>query len=379
MTQPDLLTRTARAQFVRDLRVAVVPWAIARVLVVASLALSRHLFDEIGRRPRPVQLGQGLFAWDAAFYRAIAEQGYDSLPREALRFFPLVPLGARGLGVVFGGHDEIALLVIANVSALLFGALLHRLALFETRDAGVARRAAWFAALLPPGAALVLGYADATALALAVGMFLALRTRRFAAAGVLGYFAALARPLGVLLVVPALIEAARDLRGAPPAEWLRRAIAVAGPPLGLATFMAWVDRTRGDAFLPFSVQKRASLRGDFVDPVTRLFRAAGDLIDGDRFGSGLHLLWALVFLALLVVVARRLPAAYTGFTAVTLLVGLSADNLDSFERYALGAFPLVLAIAMVTRHETVERIGLTLAAGGLVAYATLSFVGVSVP
>jgi hypothetical protein len=364
---------------VRDFAVASIPWVIARVLVVASLALSRHLFDEVGRGARPVQLGQGLFAWDAAYYRAIAEHGYGDLPNAALRFFPLVPLMSRALGFVFGGNEAVALIVIANVSALVFAALLHRLALVETGDALLARRAAWYAALFPAASALVLGYADATALALAVGMFLALRSRRFVTAGVLGYFAALARPLGVLLVVPALVEAARELRGQSVGAWLRRIVAIVGPPLGLLTFMAWVDDARGDAFLPFSVQKRANLRGDFVDPVSRLVDAFSDLVHGDRFGSGLHFVWAIVFLALLVVVWRRLPGSYTAFTAVTLLVALSAENLDSFERYALGAFPLLLALAIVTRRDVVERTVLTLAAGALVGYSVLAFFGVSVP
>ena len=91
-----------------------------------------------------------------------------------------------------------------------------------------------------------------------------------------------------------------------------------------------------------------SLRGDFVDPVSRLVDAAGDLFGGDQFGSGLHLVWALVFLALLVVVARRLPASYTALHRGHPARGLSAENLDSFERYAMGAFPLLLGLALVT-------------------------------
>jgi hypothetical protein len=107
--------------------------------------------------------------------------------------------------------------------------------------------------------------------------------------------------------------------------------------------------------------------------------AGRDLFDGDRFGSGLHLLWALLFIGLLVVVARRLPASYTAFTAAMLLVMLSAENLDSFERYALGAFPLIVALAMVTSRAAVESTALTLAAGGLVGYSVVVFLGVSVP
>ncbi len=369
-----------RARFVRDdLRAAFVPWAVARALVIGALLLSRHVFDEVGRGPRPVQLGQGLFAWDASWYRDIAEHGYGALPREGLRFFPLVPVAARGLGTVLLGHHGFALLLIANVSALVFGALLHRLTLVETGDASAAVRAAWYAALFPAASALVMGYADGTALALAVGVFLALRSDRWALAGALGLAAGATRPLGLLLAVPALVEAVRTRHGVTIGGWARRGFAVSGPPLGLLAYLAWVGARFDDPWLPFSVQQRASLRGDFVDPVSRLIDAARDLGGGDQLGSGLHLLWALVFLAPLVVVARRLPVSYTAFSAVTLLVGLSAENLDSFERYALGAFPLLMGLALVTSRPAVERLVLTLAAGGLVGYAVLGFFGVSVP
>lgn len=372
--------KVLRTRFVRDdLRVAIVPWVVARVLVVGALGVARHVFDEVGRGPRPIQLDQGLFAWDAAFYRDIAEHGYGALPNAALRFFPGVPIAARGLGTVLFGNDALALLLIANISALVFGALLHRLTLQETGDTGAARRAAWFAALFPAASAMVMGYADATALALAVGVFLALRTDRWVLAGVLGLVAATTRPLGVLLAVPALVAALGHRRGVTLGGGVRRVVAVVGPGIGLLVYLAWVGATRDDPWLPFSVQQRASLRGDFVDPVSRLVEAAGDLRGGDRFGSGLHLVWALGFLALLVVVARRLPASYVAFSAVTLLVSLSAENLDSLERYAMGAFPLLIGLALVTGRPAVERLALTLAAGGLVGYAVLAFTGVSVP
>jgi len=372
------MSRTARP-WVGSLRVAVVPWVLARVLVVGALVLTRRVLDVVPRGSRPVPLGQGLFAWDAAYYRVIAEHGYDAVPRAALRFFPLYPLSGRALGLVLLGHEAVALLVLANVAALGFGALLHRLALRETGDAGVARRAAWYAALFPAAAVLVLGYADALALVFAVACFLALREERFVVAGVLGLLAGCTRPLGVLLVVPAVVEVLRDRSGVDARGWLARAVAVGGPALGLVGYLAWVGATRHDPWLPFSVQQRASLRGHFVDPATRLVRAASDLAGGDRFGSGLHLVWALVFLALLVVVARRLPASYTAYAAVTLLVALSADNLDSLERYALGAFPLLIGLALVTARPQVERAVLVASGAGLVGYSVLAFAGRSVP
>jgi len=386
-----------------DVRAALLPWALARVLVVGALALSRFTFDEIGTgAERPVQLDQGLFAWDGAFYRDIAEDGYGSLPQSAYRFFPLYPLLGRVLGFVFLNHTAFALLVVANGSALLFGALLHRLALRETGDRGVARRAAWYAALFPVAMVLVMGYAEATFMLCAVGMFLALRAQRFLPAAALGMLAALSRPAGVFLAVPALVEGLRHWRAqesdgladrspgepAPAAgdqrkptkrELAARAGAVVAPGVGMGLYLAWVGWADGDAFLPLRLQSDPSRRGGFDDPITRTIEAVGDIIDGDRFGSGLHILWAAVFVALLVVLIRRMPASYSWYAGVSLLVLLSARNLDSFERYATATFPFLISLALVTKGEQVERGTIALTSAGLVGYSVLAFVGVYVP
>jgi hypothetical protein len=135
----------------------------------------------------------------------------------------------------------------------------------------------------------------------------------------------------------------------------------------------------GDAWLPLRIQNDRAHRGGFVDPFTRTFDGIGDLINGDRFGSGLHILWAALFVVLIVVLFRRLPASYGSFAAAMVVVNLSARNLDSFERYAMSAFPLVLAVALVTDRPDVERPALALSAAGLVGYSVLAFLGVYVP
>ena len=67
---------------------------------------------------------------------------------------------------------------------------------------------------------------------------------------------------------------------------------------------------------------------------------------------------------LLVVLVRRFPASYSLYGAATLLLGLSAQNLDSFERYCWSTFPFLLALAAVTDREEVERGAYVLAAAG---------------
>ena len=55
------------------------------------------------------------------------------------------------------------------------------------------------------------------------------------------------------------------------------------------------------------------------------------------------------------------------------------SNLDGFERYALSAFPLVLAGAGLTSGAASERVVLALAAAGLAIYAVLAFTNLYVP
>ena len=178
-TARSLVRRGADSTFVRrDLRAAVLPWLVARVLVLAALGIARYLVDQLDLKGL-VQPSQGLFAWDGAFYRDIAQHGYGSVPRAGLRFFPAYPVFGRVLGVVFLGHTAVGLLVVASGAALVGGALVHRLTLRETGDAEMARRATWYVAVIPAGMAYVLGYAEAMLLVCGVAMFLALRSKRW--------------------------------------------------------------------------------------------------------------------------------------------------------------------------------------------------------
>lgn len=362
-----------------SLRAAIVPWLITRVLVVGAFGAARHLVDELAVVPRPLQIGQGLLAWDAAFYADIAGGGYDAVPSAGLRFFPMVPYLGRILGLLPGLDARAGVVVVANLSALVFGVLFHRLVLVERGDHVLARRAVWIAALAPPAFVTVLGYAEASLMLLAVATFLALRSRHFALAAAAGFAAGVVRPVGVLLALPALIEAARGRRHLLPREVAARLLAVAAPGLGLLSYLLWVRARTGDLLLALRLHDDPLLRGGTVEPVGNVIEAAGDLFSGDRVGSGIHFVTALVMVGLVVVLAGRWPASYTAYAAVSIGLALTASNLDSLERYTFATFPFLLAVADVTPRPAVERAVLVTAAGGLVAATVLAFTGILVP
>ena len=347
---------------------------MARVAVGGALVFSRYLVNDLGAADPTGRPPSGLLGWDADWYVRIVRAGYEHLPWEAMRFFPLLPVTASVLRPLLGAR--VAVLLVVNAAALVAGLLLVRLAKIERGDDALAARAGWLLALLPPAFVLTMGYAEALFVCFAVATFVGLRRERFWWAAAAGVLAGLSRPLGVLLVVPAVIEAVRAGRRVPA---IQRVVAALAPAAGMGAYFAWSWLAFGDALRPVTAQQAFDRRGGFENPIGRLIEAARQLAGGTDLGSGLHLPWAVGFLVLLVVVFRRWPVSYGAFAAAILLVALSADNLDSLERYGLSAFPLVLALADVLRRRWAETAAIALCGAGLVTYATLAFLGAYVP
>ncbi|WP_208028644.1 hypothetical protein [Rhabdothermincola sediminis] len=346
----------------------------ARILVAAAYVAARVVADRFALAPPA--LGDGLLAWDGTWYRDIATVGYGGLDREALRFFPGFPLAGRFVGVLLGS-EGVALVLIANLASIVLGILVLQLMRAEGCRRAAAGRAVWLMMLFPPAFVLVWGYAEALMLVGALLAFLGLRTRRpwVAAAG--GLLAALCRPLGILLAIPAAVEVARTWRGSRGRDRAGGLAAIAGPLAGAALYAGWVWVRDGDPLLPFTVQEE--LRGRAVNPITRMWDGLVDLVGPERFGQGLHLPFAALFVVLLVLAFRRWPVSYGLYAAAVLALALGAENLNSLERYGLNAFPLVLTLALYTADERAERPVLALCAAGFVSLATLAWLAAYVP
>jgi hypothetical protein len=365
---------------------ALLPFALARVVVLGALGLAHFVVD----RTHPATAGvaarvhEGLLGWDAGFYETIARVGYHPLGTQALRFFPAVPALTHALAWLPGLSDGAALVLLSNVAAFVATVLLFALVRRETGDALVARRAVWFLSLSPAAYVLVMGYAESTLLCLSIGCFLALRPAgpvarpNFALAGVLGFVGALTRPIGVLLAVAVVVELVRWWVRIGRGQRLAGLGATIAPLLGLLAFGLWAHHEVGDLFAPLRVQVESSHHGGLSDPFVTLFHDAKGLFHR-HVGTALHVPWVVVALVLLVYCWRRLPASYTLFAAAVLAVALAGSNLDSFERYALSAFPLTVAAAQLSRGPRVERVVLTVLPAALAGYALLAFLNISVP
>jgi hypothetical protein len=339
-----------RQRWLRDgLRATLPAWLAAHVLVGGvSWYLDR-------RHP----LGK-LFTWDTEWYLLIARHGYDA-GGGLIHFFPLTSLAVSGIAAVTRLPASIALFGFCWAAALLFGALVHRAVVRETGDREAALRAAWLTQLAPGAYALVMGYTEPLAGALAVGYFLAVRggdggsgsARTWLAAG-LGFFGGMARPVGVLLAIPGAVE---GLRAARRESWSRAAVARAAlttlaPVAGLAVFLGYSRSRYGSWMLPYTQQTSKLGRGGVMGDPVGIARHVW-VHDWRGHGHGTAIMAVLLiacFAALLPPVARRLPVSYAAWAVPSFVLAIGSKDFTSLPRYLGALFPCLIAAALVARR-----------------------------
>ena len=359
-----------------SLRTALGAWVEARVYVAAAYIVTTAVVNRLEPPPSFTPVSDGLLAWDGRWYELIALSGYAAADDPAVRFFPLWPLLGRAVAWLPGVGAGVALVVCANLAALAAGVLLHRLVLDETADPGLADRAVRLLMLAPPSFVLVLAYSEALYLVLAIAVFVAAGRSHWWAAAVAGYLAALTRPVGAILALPVAYSAWRARRDGHGTPMVAAVAASLAPLAGAATFIVWAGAALGDADAPIDQQQE--LRGDPSEPISRLVRAAYRGAGGDT-GELFHFLAAAAIVALAVVAALKLSRPLALYGCVSALMLLTAENLNSLERYALSAFPLVIAAAAVSRHPRLDRwLPATLGAP-MTCLTVLAFHGVYVP
>jgi hypothetical protein len=312
--------------------------------------------------------------WDACWYTKIAAHGYEP-GTSSTAFYPLLPALMRAVGPLTGGDPALAGLLINAAAAIaaLYG--LWRL-VSEDFDAEVADRAVLYLAVFPAAFFLFAPFTEALFLAGAVWALLAARRRTWLLAALAAALAALARPLGVLLVVPLAWEAWLDWRaqGQGPWDWSRRlapAASLAAPLAATAIFMVWATFQVGQS--PLDAQ---SLWGgqDLHAPWETVAVAIQWSIDKADAIEAVNVVGLLGFAALLVLGLRRLPLSYSLLVLPQLLLvsmRLQPTPLTSTTRYLLVLFPSFVVLALIGEHRTFNRVWLVASTLGLATLTAL--------
>lgn len=339
------------------MRTAAVAWVVSRLVVGGAYLVTRTgWFD--GFAVADSQTDHGLLLWDGTWYRDLLEGGYDPARPDMQRFFPLFHLVARALDAVVS-NAAVSLVIVSNVAALVAFWAMYRLVRTSGGSDRLACRSVWWLALFPAAASLTFAYSESLSIALGIVAVWALIERRWWVAVPAAFLVGLSRSVGAMICVALAAVVVEELwtawRRLPDDErsvvalvrqrsgWLAGAAAtVAAPAVAFAGYMVWLRSTFGSWDAPLESQKQ--FRDGWRDPFTRLVSGVVDVASGD--GTDVfNVAFALVAIAAIVLAVRRVRWWATAHVTATLVVALSANNINSLGRYVLAAFPIALLLA----------------------------------
>ena len=323
----------------------------------------------------PIRLLDIWARWDSGWYMSIVRHGYElkgtlGSTQSNVAFFPLYPYLVKGLALLLpdGVRGDVALLAIGVVlSNLLLAvglAVVYRLVVETQESERVARRTVAYMLMFPASFFFGCFLTEATFLAFSALAMWAAQRRCWWAAGAAGGLLALARPNGVVILVPLLVAylAAADWQ---PRRLRRDALWLLLIPAGLLAYLAALLPVTGDLLAPLKIQsawgKVSSLPWEtlfdprYPYPVTTAVER-----------------WLVIGLLVVAVRSFRLlrDSSHSVYAAVLLMPPLFTGVLNSQARYAAPLFPLFVALAVLGERPWTDRvIRIVFGTGLLVAFA----------
>jgi hypothetical protein len=357
------------------------------LLALAGVGLLPEIRNSVGPQGWPAsEVTPGwhnlVTAWerfDGLWFLRIATAGYVDGDGSAA-FFPLYPLLIRFLSPLLGGHPLAAAFFISHAAAYGAMAFLYFLTASEW-DERVARRTVLYLAVFPTSFFLLSPYSEALYLLLVLACLWGARRGRWAVAGLTGAGAAATRNLGVLLVLPLVVEAFQRWREERAPRRLVTSVAWSAlVVIGLAAYLAFWRALSGDALAPLHQQATWQREASFpLATVVRGTREAFRFVG--LFPGGYHLVdWLIVVPALagaLWVVVRARPM-YTAYTWASMVAPLSfifpLRPFMSLPRFLLPVFPILWAGAVWGLRRRGVHEALVAVSAGLLALLTVLFV-----
>lgn len=333
------------------------------------------------------------YRYDATWYMSVVTHGYQD-PHQAA-FFPLYPALTAGLTPLIGGaaHRIAAAMIVSNLGAL---AAFIGMGLLATHEDGAAMAGPSIRMLAAYPLALftVAGYADSLLLALAIFALYFARRGQWGRAAFCAFLAGFARPTAIILVLPlaweygaqrGIWQALRERSGRllwrracghTIVEWLAVVCAV---PAALGLYAVFLWRRFGDP-LEFATVQRI----DWHRQTTLPWLTVGLQIQNmrqmapwswEQARTLIDFAPILIFAALTVFVARRLPFVYTLYMLGVLFTALSepvlgpGDMVNAAGRYMLPSVPIFLLLGIwAKRRPWLDEL---IVAGGFALQAVL--------
>ena len=280
---------------------------------------------------------------------------------------------------------------VSNLNAILSGIVLYLLVLHDS-DRRSAVRALWYYSILPPSFLLTCTIPASTFLLLSLLSIYCSRRRYFILGSLLGALAALTERIGIVLVIPLLLEYFNAMTGAYRAleevTWrfyLKRGLIGATfilVPLGFMVYLG-INRRVGGSFFTY-VEYLEEL---YASRFALFYRACGlqteKLVEAYRAGEvsllyGLYLpclLFAVGSLILLFAKAKELCVSYVAYFMVCFPLILGQTGVMDAPRQLFCCFPVIIAMMCLTKNRFVDLVVSLLCMAGSVVYLGMYVAG----
>jgi hypothetical protein len=327
---------------------------VAAVLGVFNLAQFRSAYARWPRAESPT-LASRFSTWDAAHYLALSQNGYAAGSRSCA-FYPLWPALIHLGALLTGGRPLLAGMVLANALSVVGFWLFYRL-VQRHYGAEIGRDALILMLAFPGALFFSFPYTEPLYLVLVLALFWGLETERWLWMAITGFLLPLARPVGVLAVLPVawhLFERQKVARAAAttttgagnrPRPWPL----VLCPLLGYAAYFGLMHAWTGNASEGFEAQKSypnsPSIRNMFNYAGFLSALANVQTLDG-MTDSALDRVFFLLVLALLPLI-YRLNKTWFFYTLPAAMVPALTSWFMSYRRYTVVLFPVFVVLAQL--------------------------------
>lgn len=303
-----------------------------------------------------------LWSWanyDGVNYLYIAREGYGP-PNFA--FFPLFPLS------IFLLHTLTRLpllesgILIANLSLL--GALffIYKLVRLDFSEK-IALMTLGLLLSFPFSFFYGAVYTESLFLLLSAGSFYFARKEQWLLSGLFGFFASLLKFVGVLLIIPLLIEFYLQYKKSKQTSgiWFHAFLKHKGYtllliPLGLVVYAVYLQIAFGD-FLLFQKSQAHWARGDYVIPLQTVYRYIKIFLTTPQnfiyFRAVLEFSFTALYVLLGIYIIRKIRLSYGVFVFLILLFPSVTGTFLSMPRFGLQLFPIFLGLAVLLEKRKI--------------------------
>ncbi len=291
-----------------------------------------HLPEIISSKARFFQ------TWDAQQYLLISRYGYTADPMADV-CYPLWPFCIRLFSYVTGGNHLLSGLILANLFSIAALVMLHGY-LSRSDGSETADRTVMLMLAFPGALFLLFPYSEPLFLLLSVGMFILLSRNDYLKAGIVSFFAALTRPVGVLWIVPFALHILRNRK---PSALAYTSLTL----LGYASYFAVMYFSTGNALAGFASQDRflahASI-GKLFDPIGFIRMLSVTPNVHSFIGSAIDRTWFFLFVLSLYPLWKRDKMMFA-YALVMGLIPAHTLSVMAFTRYSLMLIPSFVVAA----------------------------------